>query len=241
VSSQLNSGIGRSAIVRRWVNALVTAFGLAVLALSVQSALRSKFLILTKVISYESAGRNVLRWREVTHSHDQPLLVGAPDYDWPAASRHPSVAAAGVGHILRSGLRSESIAIAFDYLTHSPEEVNSLGAILGGSQVLTDANATEEAVKMAWAPRILHLSTHGFALQELSWPNGWFANQSWRTIADFQVFANDPMIRSGLALAGANARRSPKGWDDGILTANEASLLISAFLINPYKVMLGIK
>src|SRR5258706_16478368 len=71
------------------------------------------------------------------------------------------------------------------------------------------AAATESAIKQATAPRILHLATHGFFLSGNSTPTGERGS------------LENPLLRSGLALAGANLRNG--GKDDGILTALEAS------------------
>lgn len=84
---------------------------------------------------------------------------------------------------------------------------------------LTGSHALEEAVKRVHHPRVLHIATHGFFL-----PDPPIHAQQGNSSA-----ADDPMLRSGLLLAGA-ARSvcgaSPAaGIDDGVLTAYEASLL----------------
>lgn len=83
---------------------------------------------------------------------------------------------------------------------------------------LTGSNALEEAIKRVHHPRVLHIATHGFFLPDP--PSRGQENSS---------SGDDPMLRSGLLLAGA-ARSicgaSPaEGLDDGVLTAYEASLL----------------
>jgi CHAT domain-containing protein len=78
-------------------------------------------------------------------------------------------------------------------------------AMLPHATLQSGANATESAVKSVRAPRILHIATHGFFLQDES------------------AATDNPLLRSGLALAGAN--RSRKGSEDGILTALEAANL----------------
>jgi CHAT domain-containing protein len=69
--------------------------------------------------------------------------------------------------------------------------------------VLRAAAATETALKTARAPSILHLATHGFFLDAGA------------------TATENPLLASGLVLAGANAPR-PTG-DDGVLTALKAS------------------
>jgi CHAT domain-containing protein len=53
------------------------------------------------------------------------------------------------------------------------------------------------------APRVLHLATHGFFLPDSSEPDV-------------------PLLKTGVALAGANAGVDPKTGDDGLLYAIEA-------------------
>jgi CHAT domain-containing protein len=96
---------------------------------------------------------------------------------------------------------------------------------------LTGAQASEAALR-ANAPgkEILHLATHGFFLSEgCSVPGT--ANA--RGIGGLSTSAgappgslDDPLLRSGLVLAGANQRQDAAfEGDDGILTAAEAAML----------------
>ena len=81
------------------------------------------------------------------------------------------------------------------------QEARSIKTIFPNADFLSGAQATETALKQTNAPQILHLATHGFFLEDKKIGN--------------------PLLRSGLAFAGANSRKGEK--DDGILTALEAS------------------
>jgi CHAT domain-containing protein len=76
--------------------------------------------------------------------------------------------------------------------------------------VLEGLRATKDAVRQLEAPDVLHMATHGFFLAA---PTGGEAAGK----------AANPLLRSGLALSGAN--RQQAGQDEGILTALEASML----------------
>jgi MYXO-CTERM domain-containing protein len=108
---------------------------------------------------------------------------------------------------------------------------------LKGATLLVDTEATEAAVKKLAGPRILHVATHGFFLASAPGviarsrgltldlpsappppPNGKIAEADAATAAP--AYEN-PLLRSGLAFAGANPRKS--GDEDGILTALEAT------------------
>jgi CHAT domain-containing protein len=106
-------------------------------------------------------------------------------------------------------------------------KVNSFNA-----KIIEDRKATEESIKALdgrTTPFVLHLATHGFFFPDLKIkiPENDIAGEN--TKKNYYSQASDPMLRSGLILAGAN-----KFWgkpaenstgDDGILTASEISNL----------------
>jgi len=102
------------------------------------------------------------------------------------------------------------------------EEVNNIEKILkGGSWEVhkyTVRHATEDQVKALQSPKILHIATHGFFLEDLKAENNEFGLES-------RNGRFNPLLRSGLLLAGAqntvNDQEIP-GEEDGILTAYEA-------------------
>ncbi len=83
------------------------------------------------------------------------------------------------------------------------------------------AEATEEAIKKIQNPKILHIATHGFFLQDVD------DNASVVMGMQAQIAKQNPLLRSGLMMAGsaAIARDSmvDNSFDDGILTAYEAA------------------
>jgi CHAT domain-containing protein len=91
--------------------------------------------------------------------------------------------------------------------------------------------ATKSALKQLHSPGILHIATHGFFLrdQEIELVGGRDVGEATvrSASAPGQPIEN-PLLRSGLALAGANLRsghadQGPDQGDDGILTALEAA------------------
>ena len=106
-------------------------------------------------------------------------------------------------------------------------EVENISSILKskGWQVnsfLAD-NASETNIKKQQKPRILHVATHGYFFQDIpvDKDNNRFLGM------DMKQVVQDPMLRSGLLLTGAN--KTLKGevtsGENGLLTAAEASLL----------------
>jgi len=117
------------------------------------------------------------------------------------------------------------------------EEVAALWGVVGGAgraeaMRLTGAAATETAFKK-YAPgrSVLHLATHGFLLggrcpSALDRTRGIGGLASADLSEPPRVTGDNPLLLSGLALAGANRReQASPGQDDGILTAEEIAAL----------------
>jgi len=98
-------------------------------------------------------------------------------------------------------------AASFARLAGTAGEARHILAALPDAKVRVGAAASEHELKGLRAPQVLHIATHGF-----------FQPSNAR-----QVPTENPLLRSGLAFAGANAGES-RG-EDGILTALEAANL----------------
>jgi len=88
------------------------------------------------------------------------------------------------------------------------------------TSVFLHANASEENIKKLHGPRILHIASHGFFLSDQDLQDD--LNRRGQSLP-IQLRDN-PLLRSGIALRGANARHSGDS-DDGILTALEVAQL----------------
>jgi CHAT domain-containing protein len=150
-------------------------------------------------------------------SKSGPLVVANPTFGEPTKLQSAEVAT-NSKHAQRDPKRRSITSTRsltdtyFAPLDATEGEARSIQTLFPDAKVLTGANATETAVKQVSAPRILHLATHGFFLFEAPAAAGGSSPA---------LATRNPLLRSGLALAGAN-RRDGKG-DDGILTALEGS------------------
>lgn len=87
--------------------------------------------------------------------------------------------------------------------------------------VLSQKTATEANVKMLKSPAILHIATHGYFLEDVETEGSAFG-------VNLENANNNPLLRSGLMLAGAaktldgTATPDLQNNDNGILTAYEA-------------------
>lgn len=128
---------------------------------------------------------------------------------------------------------------SWDFLDGTEQEVNSLNTILTAAgfnvELKTGYNATEESFKEMGAlngssPRVINVATHGFFFPD---KKAIFQNQAMlsdeSTVDPEFVISEQPMMRSGLILAGGNdtwqGKKIQAGKEDGILTAYEISQL----------------
>jgi CHAT domain-containing protein/Tfp pilus assembly protein PilF len=165
------------------------------------------------VISYLSSGRDLLRFTtEQVASRQPPLILANPNYN------QSLVAVARNSDTLTRDIpvqRSVDLTKLppLPPLPATGKEAQALAKFLPNAQVLTGRQATENALKETHAPRILHLATHGFFLDQVT-----ISGQAAPT-----EISENPLLRSGLALAGFDNRTS--GSEDGVLTALEVSSL----------------
>ncbi|UFP96547.1 CHAT domain-containing tetratricopeptide repeat protein [Gloeobacter morelensis] len=159
---------------------------------------RGRYLLEDFELVYLTSGRDLLRLAEPpVRPRSGPLLVAAPDFE----SARPSAGAAAQrsAHSVRSADLAE---LRVQGLPGAADEAAAILALLPGARSLIGAAATENALKASQGPLLLHMATHGFFLPPTA------------------RRGENPLLRSGLALAGFNKRSS--GSEDGVLTALEA-------------------
>ncbi len=86
------------------------------------------------------------------------------------------------------------------------------------THLITGTKATESTIKKLKIPRFLHLATHGFFLSDHK------VDRDKLLKSKFSITSN-PLLRSGLALAGFNNRQNKQNnhTEDGVLTALEVA------------------
>jgi hypothetical protein len=165
------------------------------------------YLIERYAISYLTSGRDLLRMNHEPIKTGPPVVVANPLFGEPPreSGAPPPMYFAPLG-----GTAAEASAIA---------------TLFPSATLLTGRLATKDALQRLNAPRVLHIASHGFFLPDDS--IGRQRGRGGRTAAAraAPVVAADvnPLLRSGLALAGANVPHGSSS--DGILTALEASSL----------------
>jgi CHAT domain-containing protein len=191
---------------------------------------RSYLLEAGPVIHYLSAERDLLQ-RDELRADRGLLAIGGASFD----GRIPPPAETAM--TLRGGTAgcTDFRSISFPQLAGTAREVKDIssvwnaqtGAESGMARLLLGREAGETTFKReAHGYRVVHLATHGFFLDNSCAPApsgtrgvGGLARTGSRAV-------ENPLLLSGLALAGANRRaRARADDDDGILTAEEVSML----------------
>jgi CHAT domain-containing protein len=181
------------------------------------------YLLETHEINYLTSGRDMLKWSLPANTAKQPVVLANPDFgSIVKKAKEPDLLAAN-DRGRRSGDYTRG-TFHFNPLAGTAEEAKELSKLLTDGTILTGAEATETTLKSLHSPRILHLATHGFFLpdQPAENPDDKTAMLSLDGQRPLPPFKNEnPLLRSGIALAGANLLQS--GNEDGVLTALEAS------------------
>lgn len=172
---------------------------------------QDKFLVETYSISYLTSGRDLLRLQTARTSRSEAVLVADPDFGDPPVVLASNTRRAGEARLDQS-------KVLFTPLAKTRTEARALKELLPNSLLLTKAQATEAALRQLHGPRVLHIATHGFFLGENEAAT---ETRAGTRLGKWVANVANPLLRSGLALAGANQGKS--GDDDGILTALEAA------------------
>ncbi|TVR78721.1 MAG: CHAT domain-containing protein [Saprospirales bacterium] len=174
---------------------------------------------------------DILRYDSQERPPESILLVGGIYYEggFPDYNLIPESESEFSENKLSGGRATErDSSKEWEFLPGTLIEVENLAEILADQmevRLLTGNQATEGAIKKldGASPQVLHLSTHGFFFGQDDALDG--ANT--RLIDFLQI--DNPLLRSGLVLAGGNqawSRTLPKRRkEDGILTAMEISNL----------------
>jgi MYXO-CTERM domain-containing protein len=176
-----------------------------------------EYLVERYLFSFVSSGRDLLRFAAPSAASSGPFVLANPDYDSTTSAKAPAVVAGA----------ERAMALSDDLFTPLPgtaAEGEAVASALGDAHVVSGKEATIDALSRLHGPRVLHIATHGFfvplsrgaAAEPTATPQGETQPALLRAVLP-QV--DDPFVRSGLALAGANSRAAR---DDGVLSAYEA-------------------
>jgi CHAT domain-containing protein/tetratricopeptide (TPR) repeat protein len=197
-------------------------------------------------ISYVNVGRDVLRFgAPYSGRPGDPLVIADPDFRLaavvarpePAGSHERVLASLPTRGMARHSQDLASAQLHFCPLPATRIEGQHVAGRLGSTAVL-GSDALESRVKQVcrspWAPRILHLATHGYFLEnqaiDLNSEQRWLVGGMRSTAVGDRFrgpLPENPLLRSALALAGAETwvtgGQPPEEAEDGLLTAEDVS------------------
>ncbi len=168
---------------------------------------QDRYLIERHAISYLTSGRDLLRMQVQRASRSSAVIFADPIFGEPAAAGGGTPVPVRTTATARRSVTTgaERSSVYFAPLAATAEEALAIKGLFPDATLFTGERAQKAFLQRVQAPRILHIASHGFFLQ------------------DGGATADNPLLRSGLALAGANLRHETV--EDGILTALEASAL----------------
>jgi MYXO-CTERM domain-containing protein len=177
------------------------------------------YLVERYLFSYLTTGRDLLRFGNTPAAPREAALVLAnPAFEECGAPASPEATHRSVRSI-------DMVHGQLTSLESTEKEARTIRELFPHTRVLLGADATEGAIKAARAPGLLHLATHGFFLPEQPLPevllHRGLSGEPTPAERAALLDRENPLLRSGVALAGFNRRRS--GAEDGVLTALEVA------------------
>jgi len=165
-----------------------------------------KYLIEEKEIRYIPSGKELVRLYKYSKNREASntlVIFADPDFDTktPSTSKEEKIISSDTS---RSGIIKSLFRMRFASLPGTKAEATAIKTALNRNDISAyqKEKASEINLMKIREPKILHIATHGFFLKDKSIPN--------------------PMLRSGIALAGANTS-AIRGKNNGIVTALKLS------------------
>ncbi|WP_229759299.1 CHAT domain-containing protein [Candidatus Uabimicrobium amorphum] len=207
--------------------------GLCLLPFEVLPQPNERFVVEDYEISYIDSGKDLLRFGYQTAPKSQPVVIANPDFSLSGDQSYtdirnsiPQSIVAELGQTIQRKVQETKAQYYFPPLAATHKEGVTIGKMLPREYTsLMEEKALDSAIKKLQAPQILHFATHGFFMvdeqqKETDLDEMQDLNES--PIFRGEKFRN-PLLRSGLALAGANTffenKQPAPDAEDGLLTA----------------------
>jgi CHAT domain-containing protein len=168
-----------------------------------------RYLIERYATTYLTSGRDLLRMHTARAAAGTPVIVADPLFGEPSASASRRGPPDNGDNARSVTVGADLSGLYFAPLLGSALEGQAIKSLFPNATLLTGRRATKTTLTHITAPSILHIASHGFFLEDDA------------TAGSESVIAQNPLLRSGLALAGANLSGTSQG--NGILTALEAA------------------
>ncbi len=176
-------------------------------------------------ITYLSTGRDLIRMQTTAPSKSNSIVIADPLFGEPNTGQIASVRPYPKSRRRSITTAADLSTVYFAPLDGTAQEAHAIQSLFPDATSLTGTRATVAALKQLEAPRILHIATHGFFLEDRRLGSAPPLDKMAGPARGIQTNLDleNPLLRAGLAFAGANLNRT--GKDNGVLTALEASNL----------------
>jgi CHAT domain-containing protein/Tfp pilus assembly protein PilF len=195
-----------------------------------------RFLIDTYDFTYLTSGRDLLPRPQDAAPSGPVAVLADPDFavplQVPASSSEDTPRQAGRSasvERLFSMLRANLGDSPWEPLPGTRQEAQAIQRLIPNAQLFLGPEATKERLLQLPTPSVLHIATHGFFLEDAPTPKDSRAVNSFGalSVGPPAQLPSDPLLRSGLILAGAQALASKSSssaappLDSAVVTALE--------------------
>ncbi len=192
---------------------------------------QNRYLVESYQFHYVSTSREILQWKAsgkfASSKSGQAVIIADPLFDFAPTQKVASAASKSFETEFLTRHSRDWRQMGFGQLKYTKPEAVAIDSLLKQKGIATKLylqdQAQESVLKSVVSPQILHISTHGFFLPdqpELRKPKeiGGFSS-----VGEFDraPALENPLLRCGLAFAGANHAESVKEGEDGLATAME--------------------
>lgn len=207
-----------------------------------------KYLIEEYQLNYISAGRDFVRFQGERVKGKEIVIMANPDFDLGLERKEDIVRKLEIKGKKDMSKSASRGVHGFDFkrLEETKYEAEAISQILRKQyniqpRIYLDDEAIEEVLYTLRNPKIIHIATHGFFLSDLEIKSIMLHKKSSNSMKALQnpeerlrdlfgqevqnITIENPMLNSGIALAGANTSIR-EGRDDGIITAEKITGLM---------------
>jgi CHAT domain-containing protein len=154
-------------------------------------------------IHYVAAGRDIARFKDISKPQAEALIMADPDYKMGDSELIEVAKSLGLKVQEEPGVLSqEDRAMSFEGLEGSGKQAEEIRKLMGGV-IYSEKKAIQEVLLEVRYPRVLHIATHGYYLPVKKIPPQFSPGKTSLPSEVLKAYEN-PMLRSGIALAGAN-------------------------------------
>ncbi|WP_224370983.1 CHAT domain-containing tetratricopeptide repeat protein [Hyalangium versicolor] len=191
------------------------------------------FLVDAWNITYLTSGKELLPRSENLDPSHSVIVLADPDFGSLAAAPLPISQSTPASTRRSASLERFFSTLRADFadrpvppLPGTRKEAESIRRLLPQARLLLGSAASKEALMKLATPGILHIATHGFFLEDAAAPAATRAVVQPGGLAESSPLQlpPDPLLRSGLVLAGAHATATgpgPQRREDSLVTALE--------------------